>query len=527
MDLAQTFDNTWFPIRREAGRAPFRVTPGRSTLAGMQRSAMASSDDETALARAAAAGDGNAFATLYERYEKRAYNLALRVTGSSEDAADAVQDAFLNVMRRMPDMGDRELAFGSYLFTAARNASYDLMAKRRRAEPSDHIPETAVPVGSGPGGGFGFDPGDPHDDPERGVLLDAQQEEIREANGRLPERQREVLALYELEDMSYDDIAEIMDMNRNSVAQLISRARIRLRDELRGTALASIATASADCERALPLLAMSDDGQLDEDSGDGRWLAGHVAGCETCALSRDAMQEAGVSYRLWVPVGASPLLFRETMAHAAELTGSDWTDVIEKRARARENGAGGSAAGGAAGSPGAALAQRLRPTRVKAGVAALLAAVLVIVGFEAATTDTQPTATVAPTAEELPATPLVKATHKKHRKAKNAAKGGAADGGTPASPQDTTDPSSSPASGDTSPNTVEGHQRALRRNAIKRGDSEGRSGGGGVTPTGDPDPTPQADPPPVVVDPPPVVTDPPPTRTDPPTTNCPPTRPRC
>ena len=205
--------------------------------------------DETALAHARAAGDGQAFATLYERYEGRAFNLALRITNSREDAADAVQDAFLNVMRRLPDMKDRELNFGSYLFTAARNACYDLMAKSKRSDPTDEIPETAAHMSGG--GGFGFEPDDPEDDPERGRLLEAQQEEIREANGRLPERQREALALCELEEMSYDEIAEVMDMNRNSVAQLISRARIKLRDELRGGALATIApsteAASARC----------------------------------------------------------------------------------------------------------------------------------------------------------------------------------------------------------------------------------------------------------------------------------------
>ena len=60
--------------------------------------------EEARLARAAAAGDGHAFATLYERYERRAYNLAYRLTASEDDAADAVQDAFVNVLRRLPKL---------------------------------------------------------------------------------------------------------------------------------------------------------------------------------------------------------------------------------------------------------------------------------------------------------------------------------------------------------------------------------------------------------------------------------------
>ncbi len=292
--------------------------------------------EEARLARAAAAGDGEAFATLYERYAQRAYNLALRLSGSADDAADAVQEAFLNVMRRVGEIeAERELAFGSYLFTATRNATYDLLKSQQRARPSDAIPESAVPLGSG-AGGLGLDPGDPEDDPGRKVLLASQQEEVRAASERLPERQREALALRELEEMSYDEIAAVMEMNRNSVAQLISRARINLRDELRGTALASVAVSSPECERALPLIAARDDGQLDPDSADAAWLAAHLPACETCRVATEAMHEAGVSYRAWVPVAVAPFLFRETMARAAELAGAaaagdEWSEIAERR----------------------------------------------------------------------------------------------------------------------------------------------------------------------------------------------------
>jgi RNA polymerase sigma-70 factor (ECF subfamily) len=320
------------------GRTVVRGARRRSTLGAMAEPAPQADAEllaeEARLARAAAGGDGDAFATLYERYARRAYNLAQRLSGSEDDAADAVQEAFLSVMRRLPEIeAERELAFGSYLFTATRNATYDLMRRQQRARPSDSIPESAVPLGSG-AGGLGLDPGDPDEDPDRKVLLAAQREEIQAANARLPERQREALALRELEDLSYDEIAEVMEMNRNSVAQLISRARVNLREELRGGALASIAASSAECERALPLIAMRDDGQLDPDSEDAAWLAAHVAGCESCALATEAMQEAGASYRLWIPVAIAPWVFKETMAKAAELTGSDWSEVTERRLKA-------------------------------------------------------------------------------------------------------------------------------------------------------------------------------------------------
>jgi RNA polymerase sigma-70 factor, ECF subfamily len=371
---------------------PVRPPLPRSTVSD---SAMASrpSVEEARLAQQAAAGDGDAFAALFGRYEQRAYNLCYRILGSEDDVADATQEAFVSVFKRLPKLQGRELAFGSYVFTSARNACYDLIKRRRRAEPSDQIPESSIPVGGGVGGGgVGFDPGDPEDDPERRVLLAAGQEEIRAANATLPQRQREVLALRELEELSYDEIAEIMDMNRNSVAQLISRARISMRDALRGTALASIATSSAGCERAVALLAARQDRQ---ETADGDWLADHLLECETCRLSGEAMQEAGVSYRAWLPIAAAPVQFRETMASAAEAAGEDWSDVIARH----EAAAGGAAGAGAAG----ARASLLRHRRRDAVLIGLIALVLVVVVFAGATGDDNPPEATVPVADEVPA----------------------------------------------------------------------------------------------------------------------------
>ena len=97
------------------------------------------------------------------------------------------------MLRRLPKLEGRELAFGSYLFTSARHACYDLIERRRRTDPTEEPPEL-----------MNAEPRDPEDDPERNLLLEASQEEIRRANAELPERQREVLALRELEELSYD-----------------------------------------------------------------------------------------------------------------------------------------------------------------------------------------------------------------------------------------------------------------------------------------------------------------------------------
>lgn len=451
--------------------------------------------DEHLLARRAAAGDGDAFAVLYERYEQRTYNLCLRIVASEADAADATQEAFLSVLRRLPQLQDQDLAFGSYVFTSARNACYDLLQRRRRTEPSDEIAEGATPVGSATGGGgIGFDPGDPDDDPERNVLQQARTEEIAAANASLPERQREVLALKELEGLSYDEIAEIMGMNRNSVAQLISRARINLRDALRGTALASIAASSADCERALPLIASREDRQLDP--GDDAWLSAHLSGCETCALAIEAMAEAGVSYRAWVPVAAAPFLLRETIAKAAELTGSDWTDVIERAERRRGGRGGGRLAG---------LVSHPRVDLALATAATVLLLLVVLVGSAG---DAGQSERLAPLMEEtattVPATttstaPAAKAERKRSAKKKDEP----AAATTPEqAASETADPEPVPAGDAADPVADEpaaAQPRQRRRAQTVGGDEGSRTEGGldggeqpaATTPTTDPPPQPE------------------------------------
>ena len=96
------------------------------------------------LARRAAAGDHASFAELYDRHERSAYNLCYRITGSADDAADATQETFLKVLERLPSLRDRELNFAAYVMTAARNASYDAIERRKRATPDERVPRGRV-----------------------------------------------------------------------------------------------------------------------------------------------------------------------------------------------------------------------------------------------------------------------------------------------------------------------------------------------------------------------------------------------
>src|SRR5687768_12266423 len=124
-------------------------------------------DHEARLARAAAAGNGRAFATLYDRYERRTYNLALRVTGSEEAAAEVTREAFLDALRALSHVKEGE-PFRSCLLTAARNA-----AAERAESGAPPAPQA--------------EPAEDDDDDD----FEAWQERLREAALRLPPRERE------------------------------------------------------------------------------------------------------------------------------------------------------------------------------------------------------------------------------------------------------------------------------------------------------------------------------------------------
>jgi hypothetical protein len=194
------------------------------------------------------------------------------------------------------------------MYAAARHACLRRIERVGRETPVDEPPEAS-------------EPGLP--EAEREVLTRDLQDEVRAANALLPDRQREVLVLREVEQLSYAEIGELMSLHPNAVAQLAWRARVNLRSAMRRGALLSIAPASEDCERALMLLALEEDGALDD--GDAGWLGEHLDDCARCGANRAAMAEAGATYRSWTPAAvpvAFGLLLEEAKAAVGERTSS-------------------------------------------------------------------------------------------------------------------------------------------------------------------------------------------------------------
>jgi len=284
------------------------------------------------LVQEAAAGGGASYAALYDRYADQVYNYCLRLTGSPEDAADATQDAFVNVLARLHQDDRPVLEFSAYLFAAARNESYALMRRRSRTQPSEEVAERAAP-----------EP-DVETEPERAALLRDSQEAVRIANGKLAPRHREVLALREVGGRSYEEIGQIMGISENAAAQLIWRARAKLKVALTAGAVASVVAATDECETAQMLINRLHDGESITDA-EQEWLDEHLEECGKCRAARGMIFEVAASYRLWAPVALLATMKADVLASAGHVVGADWTS-----AHLSTSGAGGSSGAGGAGS---------------------------------------------------------------------------------------------------------------------------------------------------------------------------------
>lgn len=124
--------------------------------------------------------------------------------------------------------------------------------------------------------------------------------EMAAATARLPERQREALALREALRLSYEQIGQVMGLEAAAVAPLLARARLRLRIERRGAASA-VPGECADAERALRILARRQDSEPLSGEDD-EWLHAHLAECQNCEMAHAAMLEASACYRAWPDV---------------------------------------------------------------------------------------------------------------------------------------------------------------------------------------------------------------------------------
>ena len=140
-----------------------------------------------------------------------------------------------------------------------------------------------------------------------------------------------MLALREVAGRSYEEIGATMGISENAAAQLIFRARSKLREAMTAGAVASVVATSEECERAQVLLSRVQDGEPVEEA-DRVWLKKHLDECGSCKTANRMLLEVGASYRLWVPVALLAGMRTDTLDPGRRARGRG----LEPRADARE-----------------------------------------------------------------------------------------------------------------------------------------------------------------------------------------------
>ena len=190
----------------------------------------AAAPGDEALAARAAAGDEPAFEELVTRYQARVFRLARRLTGSDDDAADVLQETFLQVYRGLPGFRG-ESRFGTWLYRVATNAA--LMLRRARARRPAESLEAFLPR---------FDAAGIHVATPAELQVAARVDQLIDQRAlaekawagieRLPDLYREAFVLRDLEEMTTDEVARVLDLQPAAVRQRVHRARLMLRGYL-------------------------------------------------------------------------------------------------------------------------------------------------------------------------------------------------------------------------------------------------------------------------------------------------------
>ncbi len=178
----------------------------------------------------ARAGDDDAFRVLVERYSRRIFRLAFRMTGNEHDAEDVVQETFLRAYRRLNQFESRA-NFGTWLYRIAVNCSFDVMRARQKHEElhqSTNAAEQGDPSrAEEPLQLAASDPA-----PDRLALSAEVRREVASALELLSPNEKAAFVLRHFEGASMKEIGEALGIRTNATKNTIFRAVRKLRERL-------------------------------------------------------------------------------------------------------------------------------------------------------------------------------------------------------------------------------------------------------------------------------------------------------
>lgn len=182
---------------------------------------------EEQLIRRAQQSDNEAFEQLLLLHQKKVYNLCLRMSANPDDALDLSQEAFIKAWRSIGQY-QFEASFSTWLFRLTSNVCIDFLRRKKRRQ------ETSLTENYGDSDeGEEFSLPDTAPLPEEQAITNETKIELAQAMERLGPEHREILQLRVVENLPYEQIAEILDIRVGTVKSRLARARLSLRKILK------------------------------------------------------------------------------------------------------------------------------------------------------------------------------------------------------------------------------------------------------------------------------------------------------
>ncbi|MBS1884944.1 MAG: RNA polymerase sigma factor, partial [Actinobacteria bacterium] len=310
-----------------AGSESDASRPSRRGRGPLARATLAFASDER-LAKRAAAGDPDAFATIFRRYGQDLYRFCVGILREPQDAEDAVQNTMMRALRALPGE-TRDMQLRPWLYRIAHNEAVELRRRRRPAEPLG----PTIDIGAGT---------------EDLVEQDARLRTLLADIADLPERQRASLVMRELNGLDFGEIGTALETSPGAARQALYEARRGLSQMEQGRDM--------DCEKAMRQVS-------DEDgSPRRRGVRAHLRDCARCRHFQAEIRERKEALAAISPL---PLVLVAALAKSSLGGSVGGAAAGAGIGAASAVGVGGGGAGAAAGSVGAS-------TLVK-GAAGLLA----------------------------------------------------------------------------------------------------------------------------------------------------------
>lgn len=177
------------------------------------------------LAKMAKNGDRGAFAQLVDLYKDKIYHLAYRMTGNAQDAEDVVQETFLRVYSNLEKYDDQQ-KFSTWIYRIATNLCIDRLRKRRATYSLD------AEMNDGESNDWYSMLPSNEETPENQLVLSETQTQIRESIDALPEKYKSIVILRYLQDLSLQEISDILKMPITTIKTRLHRGREYLRKKL-------------------------------------------------------------------------------------------------------------------------------------------------------------------------------------------------------------------------------------------------------------------------------------------------------